>query len=859
MNFGFSNLLGSPYRGGGNAVFHQDVLYVGVGNRVAKITLDTTVTSVLRFETQSDVARLAIRPDGHVLAVVDKLGRLTLVNTRQQCVLHRMSFRGAANAMQYSPCGRYLAVGCGKLLQIWDCDVKAKKTFAPLRLHVTHGSCHDDITSVCWHSGGKWLAVGSKDLACHVFSRDKIKDFKGTVLTGHRDRLIMAQFLHNAGTLYTLSTDGKLLLWKYKPNQEEEEGMDLDSKEEQEDKLDFSKGSWILANKHFVERQGAKITSCSLHPVSQTLVVGFKDGRFELIQLPDFTSLQSMSVSRDALSTCAFNASSDLIAMGCAKLGQLLVWNWQSESYVFKQQGHFYDVLSIDFSKDGSQIVTGSADGKVKIWNVRTGLCFVTFTEHRMPVTAVRFIPSNHAVASASMDGTVRAFDLIRYRNFRTFQGSEPTQFSCLAIDPSGEILAAGSKDTFQIHLWSLKTGQLLDVFSGHEGPISGITFDGNGTTLATSSWDKTVQLWDTFTGKGRKESLSHYHDVLCLAYRPDGKQMCAGTLDGQLSFWETTNYTIEGTIDGRLDITGGRLSTDRRTLANSSSGKCFTTICYSADGETLYAAGSSKYVCIYETTEFVLLSRIQLSQNISLDGIQEKLNSKFMTEAGPLDPLHENEKQAVEDGKGNIGLLTPGGEVLPGTNADGRLAVKGNCICLSPAGDTWAAASTEGVLIYTRDESLLFDPFDLDEDVTPAAVSVALGKKEYAKALLMSIHLKDVKIFNNVIENIPIKDIDLVTSKIPPARLHWMMQSLSECMSKSAHFEFYVTWCESVLLTHGAYLKHSGSTLISALRGIHKAITQTQTDITTTVEDNLYKLDYIQAVYKIPKKADHM
>ena len=850
MNFGFSNLLGSPYRGG-NACFDGDgsatCLYVGVGSRVARTNLSTTVTTVLKYEAQSDIERIALRPDGRVLAIVDKLGRLALLNTGQNVVLHRMTLKGSCKAIQYSHCGRYLAIGVGKLLQVWDCSVDMKKTFAPLRLHAQYGSSHDDLTTVCWHSTNEWIACGSRDLGVHIYSRDKIEDFKGTVLTGHRDKPVMAQFVAGSGTLYTLSTDGKVMCWSFKPDHANSHENSEGAKS-----LDFSKGSWILTAKHFVERQGAKITTCSLHPVSQTMVVGFHDGRFELFQMPEFTSIQSLSVSREALTTAVINVASDLVAIGCAKLGQLLVWNWRSESYVFKQQGHFYDVLSIDFSKDGSQVVTGSADGKVKIWNIRTGLCFVTFSEHKMPVTAVRFIPSNHAVASASMDGTVKAFDLIRYRNFRTFRGAEPTQFSCLAIDPSGEIVAAGSKDTFQVHLWSLKTGNLLDVLSGHEGPVSGITFDGNGTTLATSSWDKTVQLWDTFTGKGRKETLTHYHDVLCLAYRPDNKQMCSGSLDGQLSFWETTNYTIEKTIDGRLDVTGGRLSTDRRTLSNTSSGKCFTTISYSADGDTLYAAGSSKYVCIYETTEFVLLSRIQLSHNASLDGILEKLNSKYMTEAGPMDPLHEAE--AVEDGSGKIGLLTPGGEVLPGTNADARPIVRGNCLCLSPAGDTWAVASTEGVLVYTKDESLLFDPFDLDEDVTPAAVHVALGKREYAKALLMTIHLKDVKIFTHVIENIPVRDIGLVAAKIPPARLHWMMQSLSECMGKSVHFEFYVTWCESILLGHGSYLKHSGTSLLSALRAIHKAVGQTQKDLTTTIEDNIFQLDYIDQVRKIPR-----
>ena len=110
MNFGFSNLLGSPYRGG-NVCFDgegsETCLYVGVGNRIARTNLATTVTNVLKFESQSDVDRIAIRPDGRVLAIVDKLGRLALLNTSQNVVLHRMTLRQHCGCLQYSPCGRY--------------------------------------------------------------------------------------------------------------------------------------------------------------------------------------------------------------------------------------------------------------------------------------------------------------------------------------------------------------------------------------------------------------------------------------------------------------------------------------------------------------------------------------------------------------------------------------------------------------------------------------------------------------------------------------------------------------------------------------------------------------------------------
>lgn len=64
-----------------------------------------------------------------------------------------------------------------------------------------------------------------------------------------------------------------------------------------------------------------------------------------------------------------------------------------------------------------------------------------------------------NAVLSASMDGTVRAYDLVKYRNFRTFQANKPTQFTCLTIEAGGDIVAAGSMEPYDIYLWSLRTG----------------------------------------------------------------------------------------------------------------------------------------------------------------------------------------------------------------------------------------------------------------------------------------------------------------------------------------------------------------------------------------------------------------
>ena len=230
-------------------------------------------------------------------------------------------------------------------------------------------------------------------------------------------------------------------------------------------------------------------THC-IEPVSYTHLDVYKR------QLPHFALIQQLSMGQNAVNTVSINNSGEWLAFGSSKLGQLLVYEWQSESYILKQQGHFDSMNSLTYSPDGSRVVTSSDDGKIKIWDVVSGFCLATFDDHTSSVTAVQFAKKGQVLFSASLDGTVKAWDLIRYRNFRTFTAAERIQFNCLAVDPSGEVVCAGSVDSFEIHVWSVQTGNLLDTLAGHEGPVSCLSFSNENSVLASASWDKTIRIW---------------------------------------------------------------------------------------------------------------------------------------------------------------------------------------------------------------------------------------------------------------------------------------------------------------------------------------------------------------------------
>ncbi|RYG52649.1 hypothetical protein EON67_00705 [archaeon] len=256
------------------------------------------------------------------------------------------------------------------------------------------------------------------------------------------------------------------------------------------------------------------------------------------------------------------------------------------------------------------------------------------------------------AVLSASLDGTVRAFDLVRYRNFRTLTPPTPAQFISLAADENGEVVCAGTMDPFQICVWSLQTGKLLDVLSGHSAPICSLAFSSASGMLASGSWDKTVKLWDVFRSTAASETFRHTSDVLAVAFRPDGAQLCASTLDGYLHFWDVKRGVELRSIDARRDAAGGRREKDVRTAKTNATGKCFTSLAYTADGECILAGGRTKYVALYAVTPMLLLRKWQLSHNRSLDGMVDKLHSaKTQGEFGPLAALGYAAAGAADEG----------------------------------------------------------------------------------------------------------------------------------------------------------------------------------------------------------------
>jgi periodic tryptophan protein 2 len=537
-----------------------------------------------------------------------------------------------------------------------------------------------------------------------------------------------------------------------------------------------------------------------------------------------------ISISQNKITAAKINSTGEWLAFGSSRLGQLLVWEWQSESYVLKQQGHESDMTCIDYSPDGQIIATGGDDGKIKVWSTQSGFCYVTFTEHSGSVKSLQFSRKKQIVFSASIDGTVRAFDLIRYRNFRTFTSPTPEQFNCLAVDASTEIVCAASSDNFDIYMWSIQTGQLLEIISGHEAPISCMSFSPATGQLVSGSWDQTVRVWDIFSRSKGSETFEHRTEVLALAISPDSSVIASTTLDGCINFWSLDNGSNISTIEGRSDILGGRSSKDKMSLDKSSSGKSFNSVCFSSDGRAVLAGGNSRYVCLYDISSKSLLKRFSISSNLSLDRMQEQLNSKNMTEGGPKDLIDETaEESDLED---RLDRSLPGVQNGDPSLRSTRPEARTNALKFSPTGRSWASASTEGLLIYSVDDNLHFDPFDLDMEITPDLISKSISRKEFSKAIIASFRLGEIPIIDRVYNSIPKEEIDLIVRNFGSKYYEKFLKLLVRQLDTNPRLEFHIEWAVSFLKSKSHFLQQNSQQFIPILRALRKNLSTIQKDI---------------------------
>ncbi|RKU24003.1 hypothetical protein C6503_01930 [Candidatus Poribacteria bacterium] len=427
-----------------------------------------------------DILALAFSSDRKILASGSEDKAVRLWDTEKRLKIATLKGHEASvTALAFSPDGKTIATGdAGKVIKLWDVDTQRERT--TLKGH-TSGIC-----TLTFTLDGKILASGSYDGTIRFWNPDTGQKHL-TFTAGHTEWVKAVAFAENGITLATAAFTGVVEVWNLKTSQE---------------LTTFTKAKNDLtgpvAFSHDATRFASRGGSGTI--VFDSLGSGYRmrgPGRGN-IELWDITTGEQVSGPWQNIegntNALAFSPDNKILVVSIPRQN-IRAWdiNTGLELLAFNAAEPFGRTLV--YSPNGSLLATHGMHVQTRVWDVTTQRDIAP--PNIMNASALAFSPDGKTLAYGHPNGIVLS-DVTKTGIQE--RGRIPTNRgfnTMLTFSPDGKILLDSKNWRLLIQLWDVNTGNDLGTLSGHTEGIETLVFSHDGKTLASSSWDGTVLLWD--------------------------------------------------------------------------------------------------------------------------------------------------------------------------------------------------------------------------------------------------------------------------------------------------------------------------------------------------------------------------
>jgi len=247
-----------------------------------------------------------------------------------------------------------------------------------------------------------------------------------------------------------------------------------------------------------------------------------------------------------------------------------IIWDATTGGTWLSFQEHQDQVLCVDWARDGQKVASGSADGKAFVWNPSDGTLLRSLLGHGDQVTDLEWSPNGTLIATGSGDHTARIWNWFSGQVVAEFDGHNDV-VNCVSWSPDNIKVASGGADA-TIRIWSSSTGDEILTLRGHSDTITSLTWAQNGTWLASASLDGTVRIWDLARGTNVITFYEHDGGVLSVTWLDGGTTIASAGEDSMIRVWDPNTGRVYLNYTAHRDIVRSiALSSDGERLVSGS------------------------------------------------------------------------------------------------------------------------------------------------------------------------------------------------------------------------------------------------------------------------------------------------
>jgi ribosome assembly protein SQT1 len=223
---------------------------------------------------------------------------------------------------------------------------------------------------------------------------------------------------------------------------------------------------------------------------------------------------------------------------------------------------HNGSVFAISCHPTEPLAVSGGEDDLGYIWDITDGEVIVKLTGHTDSVCSASFSSDGQMVATGGMDGKVRIWRRVGAVDFRNWEFltelQGPDEVIWLRWHPRGAILLAGSNDS-TVWLWQLPSGNTMQVFAGHSGPVQCGEFTPDGKRIVTASEDGTLIYWDPRSSTpvfklSPQDARFDLENITSLAINGSSTLVVVGGTSGSVRVVSLSKGEVVGALGGHAE-----------------------------------------------------------------------------------------------------------------------------------------------------------------------------------------------------------------------------------------------------------------------------------------------------------------